>query len=63
MQGFRPVDLLTGRLRPPAAGAGGLERAMDSLVALADLNHNLLLETLALFAVLQLPLARRQSTS
>ena len=44
---------------------GLLEKMLAVVVLLVVLfvNHNLLLETLALFAVLQLPMARRQSSS
>ena len=44
---------------------GLLERILAVVVVMVVLfvNHNLVLETLALFAVLQLPIARRQSSS
>ena len=43
---------------------GLLEKILATVVLMVVLfvNHNLVLETLALFAVLQLPMARRQST-
>ena len=37
--------------------------AVAVLMVVLFVNHNLVLETLALFAVLQLPIARRQSSS
>ena len=37
--------------------------AVAVLMVVLFVNHNLVLETLALFAVLQLPMARRQSSS
>ena len=44
---------------------GLLEKILAVVVLMVVLfvNHNLVLETLALFAVLQLPIARRQSSS
>ena len=44
---------------------GLLEKMLAVVVVMVVLfvNHNLVLETLALFAVLQLPMARRQSSS
>ena len=44
---------------------GLLEKMLAIVVVMVVLfvNHNLVLETLALFAVLQLPMARRQSRS
>ena len=44
---------------------GLLEKILAVVVLMVVLfvNHNLVLETLALFAVLQLPIARRQSRS
>ena len=44
---------------------GLLEKMLAVVVLMVVLfvNHNLVLETLALFAVLQLPMARRQSSS
>ena len=44
---------------------GLLEKILAVVVLMVVLfvNHNLVLETLALFAVLQLPMARRQSSS
>ena len=44
---------------------GLLEKMLAIVVVMVVLfvNHNLVLETLALFAVLQLPIARRQSSS
>ena len=44
---------------------GLLERilAVVAVMVVLFVNHNLVLETLALFAVLQLPIARRQSSS
>ena len=44
---------------------GLLEKILAVVVVMVVLfvNHNLVLETLALFAVLQLPMARRQSSS
>ena len=44
---------------------GLLEKMLAVVVLIVVLlvNHNLVLETLALFAVLQLPIARRQSSS
>ena len=37
--------------------------AVAVLMVVLFVNHNLVLETLALFAVLQLPIARRQSSA
>ena len=44
---------------------GLLEKILAVVVVMVVLfvNHNLVLETLALFGVLQLPMARRQSSS